>query len=160
MHINIKYLCEEPKVHDPPASGQRCRYIARTKACLDISLTPISMPDSVYYVMGTYRKYLACTICPHNQFSTMNLLVAWKNRHKDKGLSSWAALLNGLKICKISIFRRCSWDVKLSIGWSGNIQLPEDESSGSCILPGLPSKYFRPHLGNAVVCPTSHGYGS
>ena len=31
---------------------------------------------------------------------------------------------------------------------SENIQLPEDESSGSCILPGLPSKYFRPHLVN------------
>ena len=31
---------------------------------------------------------------------------------------------------------------------SENIQLPEDESSGSCILPGLPSKYFQPHLGN------------
>ena len=31
---------------------------------------------------------------------------------------------------------------------SENIQLPEDESSGSCILPGLHSKYFRPHLVN------------
>ena len=31
---------------------------------------------------------------------------------------------------------------------SENIQLPEDESSGSCILPGLPSKYFRAHLVN------------
>ena len=31
---------------------------------------------------------------------------------------------------------------------SENIQLPEDESSGSCTLPGLPSKYFRPHLVN------------
>ena len=31
---------------------------------------------------------------------------------------------------------------------SENIQLPEDEYSGSCILPGLPSKYFRPHLVN------------
>ena len=40
---------------------------------------------------------------------------------------------------------------------SENIQLPEDESSGSCILPGLHSKYFRAQLGNAVVCPTSHG---
>ena len=45
-------------------------------------------------------------------------------------------------------FRRCSWDVKLSKECSENIQLPEDESSGSCILPGLPSKYFRPHLVN------------
>ena len=31
---------------------------------------------------------------------------------------------------------------------SENIQLPEDKSSGSCILPGLPSKYFRPQLVN------------
>ena len=38
--------------------------------------------------------------------------------------------------------------LNLFIGWSENIQLPEDESSGSCILPGLPSKYFRPHLVN------------
>ena len=44
--------------------------------------------------------------------------------------------------------KRYSWEVKLSIWWSENIQLPEDESSGSCILPGLPSKYFRPHLVN------------
>ena len=32
--------------------------------------------------------------------------------------------------------KRYSWEVKLSIWWSENIQLPEDESSGSCILPG------------------------
>ena len=27
MHTSIKYLCEEPKVHDLPVQEQRCKYI-------------------------------------------------------------------------------------------------------------------------------------
>ena len=47
-----------------------------------------------------------------------------------------------------SEFRRCSWDVKLSIGWSENIQLPAGENLGKLYPPGFLSKYFRPHLVN------------
>ena len=47
-----------------------------------------------------------------------------------------------------SEFRRCSWDVKLSIGWSENIQLPDGENLGKLYPPGFLSKYFRPHLVN------------
>ena len=39
------------KVHDSSVQEQRCKYIARTKACLEFSLTPISMPDCT---IGSY----------------------------------------------------------------------------------------------------------
>ena len=43
---------------------------------------------------------------------------------------------------------QCSWDLKLSIGWSEKIQPPEVRILWKLYLPGLPSKYFRPHLVN------------
>ena len=35
------------------------QFLARTKACLEFPLTPISMSNSAYYVICTHRKYLA-----------------------------------------------------------------------------------------------------
>ena len=49
----------EPQRTEYSCEPELYRFLARTKACLEFPLTPISMPIGVYYAMCTYRKYLA-----------------------------------------------------------------------------------------------------
>ena len=64
--------------------------------------------------------------------------------HEDNRVSPYAALLNGLKICKISIFRRCSWDVKLSIGWSEKVEPQGDFPPAVLPSQDFPASTFGP----------------
>ena len=99
-----KYICESVLY----------RFLARTKACLEFPLTPISM---LYSNIGYYFLCVSAESTWHIPFTSC-------------------------------MSTQCSWDLKLSIGWSEKIQLPEVRILWKLYLPGLPSKYFRPHLVN------------
>ena len=99
-----KYICESVLY----------RFLARTKACLEFPLTPISM---LYSNIGYYFLCVSAE-------------------------STWHIPVTSC------MSTQCSSDVKLSIGWSEKVQLPEGENLEKLYLPGLSSKYFRAHLVN------------
>ena len=76
---------------------------------------------------------------------------SWRPGRIDTKTTACLRELYSLTVLKSERFlyqKRYSWEVKLSIWWSEKVEPQGGFSSCGSTLPGLPSKYFRPHLVN------------